>query len=305
MNPRVFAMMANRADVRAKVAELGVEIPDSTTFLGAFHNTCTDEVEYFDIDQLRDANAKIFEKFVADVDVARAQNALERCRRFDDTDVRTVQQAIAHVESRAHHIAQPRPEYGHATNAMCVVGRRAITKGIFLDRRSFLVSYDPGIDHELSALRNLLRAVIPVCMGINLEYFFSAIDNQKYGAGTKLPHNVTSLLGLMTGYCSDLRTGLPAQMVEIHEPVRLLLVIEQSPTKLKELLESEPELMRVIGNHWVTLMAYSADENVLHHFDHTGSFVPFDELTVDISTVSSSLSWVLGKKDHLDFVRVG
>jgi uncharacterized protein YbcC (UPF0753/DUF2309 family) len=188
---------------------------------------------------------------------------------------------------------------------MCVVGRRAITKGIFLDRRSFLVSYDPGIDHELSALRNLLRAVIPVCMGINLEYFFSAIDNQKYGAGTKLPHNVTSLLGLMTGYCSDLRTGLPAQMVEIHEPVRLLLVIEQSPTKLKELLESEPELMRVIGNHWVTLMAYSADENVLHHFDHTGSFVPFDELTVDISTVSSSLSWVLGKKDHLDFVRVG
>jgi uncharacterized protein YbcC (UPF0753/DUF2309 family) len=305
MNPRVFAMMANRADVRAKVCELGIEIPDTTTFLGAFHNTCTDEVEYFDLDQLNDSNAKIFEKFSADVDVARAQNALERCRRFDDTDVRTVQQAIAHVESRAHHIAQPRPEYGHATNAMCFVGRRAVTKGLFLDRRSFLVSYDPEIDHELSALRNLLRAVIPVCMGINLEYFFSALDNQKYGAGTKLPHNVTSLLGLMTGYCSDLRTGLPAQMVEIHEPVRLLIVIEQSPEKLKELLASEPELLRVIDNHWVTLMTYSAEANTLQHFDYTGSFVPFDELTVDIPTVSSSLSWVLGKKDHLDFVRVG
>ncbi len=305
MNPRVFAMMANRADVRAKVRESGLDIPESTTFIGAFHNTCTDEVEYFDVDQLKDTNAKIFEKFQSDVDVARAQNALERCRRFDDTEVRTVQEAIAHVESRAHHIAQPRPEYGHATNAMCFVGRRATTKGLFLDRRAFLVSYDHEIDPELNALRNLLRAVIPVCMGINLEYFFSALDNQKYGAGTKLPHNVTSLLGLMTGYCSDLRTGLPAQMVEIHEPVRLLFVVEQSPAKLAELLATEPELNRVISNHWLTLMTYSAEENKLHYLDHTGTFVPFDELTVDIPTVSSSLSWVLGKKDHLDFVRVG
>lgn len=304
MNPRVFAMMANRRDVREKLKESGLAIPDTTAFIGAFHNTCTDEVEYFDINHLTDASAKIFEKLQIDVETARARNALERCRRFDDTHVASVRQAIAHVESRAHHIAQPRPEYGHATNAICIVGRRETTKGLFLDRRSFLVSYDKSIDPDCGVLRNLLRAVVPVCMGINLEYFFSAIDNQKYGAGTKLPHNVTSLLGLMTGYCSDLRTGLPAQMVEIHEPVRLLLVLEQAPEKVQELMAAEPELAKVINNRWVTVMAYASDRNQLYYYDTARNFVLFDEQAVDVNIVPSSSAYVVGKKEHLDFVRI-
>lgn len=304
LNPRVFALMANRKDVRAKVREQGVDIPDSTFFLGAFHNTTTDAVEYFDVEALSPGNSKIFEKFRADVEVARAQNALERCRRFDDTEVRTVSEAIAHVESRAHHIAQPRPEYGHATNAIAVVGRRQMTEGLFLDRRAFLISYDKTVDPELASLRNLLRAVIPVCMGINLEYFFSALDNQRYGAGTKLPHNVTSLLGLMTGYCSDLRTGLPQQMIEIHEATRLLFVVEQEPSKLEELMRLEPQLGKLIRHHWVMLMAYSPETNEMHYLDSAGVFRKFEESSVGLQRVPSSLSWVVGKKGHLDFVRI-
>lgn len=305
LNPRVFALMANRRDVREKVREQGIEIPEATQFVGAFHNTTTDAVEYFDLDSISSANRKVFEKFRADVEVARAQNALERCRRFDDAEVSTVSQAIAHVESRAHHIAQPRPEYGHATNAICVVGRREITKGLFLDRRAFLVSYDKAADPETAALRNLLRAVIPVCMGINLEYFFSALDNQRYGAGTKLPHNVTSLLGLMTGYCSDLRTGLPAQMIEIHEATRLLVIIEQEPDKILELLSREPELDRVVKNRWVVVMAYRAEANELFLFDHTQAFVKLEGAIGGLRSVASSLDWVVGKKEHLEFVRIG
>jgi uncharacterized protein YbcC (UPF0753/DUF2309 family) len=301
MNSRVFAAMANRKDVRQKLREMEIDIPDRTTFLGAFHNTCTDEVEYFDLEYLTDFNSKIFDTFKIDVEKARTRNALERCRRFDDTKVSTVEEAIAHVESRAHHIAQPRPEYGHATNALCVVGRRQVTRGLFLDRRAFLVSYDKTVDPDIMMLRTLLRAVIPVCMGINLEYLFSAIDNQKYGAGTKLPHNVTSLLGLMTGYCSDLRTGLPAQMVEIHEPVRLLVVIEHDPVTVEALLASEPAIAKVIRNHWISLMTYSSDTNSLHYFDHTGTFVPFEEQAAEVTSISSSLPWVIGKRGHLEF----
>ena len=54
----------------------------------------------------------------------------------------------------------------------------------------------------------------------------SYVDPSGYGCGTKLPHNVTSLLGVMDGAQSDLRTGLPWQMVEIHEPTRLAIVVE-------------------------------------------------------------------------------
>ena len=304
LNSRVFSLMANRKDVRDFVRESGLTIPDQTHFMGAYHNTCTDEVEYFDLDTLPDSHRKVFEKLKADIEVARAQNALERCRRFDEVLLKKPEYAIAHVESRSHHIAQPRPEYGHATNAICIVGRRDLTKGLFLDRRAFLVSYDPSLDENLLSLRNLLRAVVPVCMGINLEYLFSAIDNQKYGAGSKLPHNVTSLLGIMTGYCSDLRTGLPAQMIEIHEPTRLLCVIEQSIENIYKFFEAEPELHSIIANRWVALMVYNSNEKSLYYYNESNKFEKIEELTLDLQTVKNSSEWVIGKTDHLDFVRI-
>ncbi len=73
------------------------------------------------------------------------------------------------------------------------------------------------------------RRCVPVVAGISLEYYFSYVDPTGYGCGTKLPHNVTSLLGVMDGAQSDLRTGLPWQMVEIHEPTRLAIVVEGTP----------------------------------------------------------------------------
>src|SRR5690606_14867778 len=112
--------------------------------------------------------------------------------------------APAHVAGRAVDLGQPRPEYGHATNAVCIVGRRSRTRGLFLDRRAFLVSYDPGGDPTGELLADLLAAVGPVCAGINLEYYFSRIDPAGYGCGTKLPHNIAGLLGVMDGHASDL-----------------------------------------------------------------------------------------------------
>jgi uncharacterized protein YbcC (UPF0753/DUF2309 family) len=81
-----------------------------------------------------------------------------------------------HVEERAVDLSQARPELGHATNAACFVGRRALTHGLFLDRRAFLVSYDPGIDKTGEILERILLAVGPVGAGINLEYLFSTVD---------------------------------------------------------------------------------------------------------------------------------
>ena len=47
---------------------------------------------------------------------------------------------------RANDISQVRPELGHATNAAAFIGRRAMSRGLFLDRRVFLISYDPLAD---------------------------------------------------------------------------------------------------------------------------------------------------------------
>src|SRR6185312_526450 len=110
----------------------------------------------------------------------------ERCRRFETLPADlSPERALALVRQRSVSLFEPRPEYNHATNAACVVGRRALSVDLFLDRRVFLTSYDPTRDPDGAMLAAVLASVVPVCAGINLEYFFSRIDPQRYGAGTK------------------------------------------------------------------------------------------------------------------------
>ena len=79
-----------------------------------------------------------------------ARGGSNRARRMRIPDA-----ALRHVEERSEHLAQPRPEYGHCTNAVCIVGRRSLTRGLFLDRRAFLVSYDADQDPDDQSLAAL------------------------------------------------------------------------------------------------------------------------------------------------------
>src|SRR5690606_29973485 len=137
------------------------------------------------------------------------------------------------------------------------------TRGLFLDRRAFLTSYDPTRDHDGTLLARIMAGVVPVVAGINLEYYFSYVDPTGYGCGTKLPHNVTSLLGVMDGAQSDLRTGLPWQMVEIHEPTRLTLVVEAPRERVLRVVEENPTIERLVRNRWIWLASLDPDSGAL------------------------------------------
>ena len=80
-----------------------------------------------------------------------------------------------------------------------------------------------------------------------------ANKGKKKGSGSKITHNITGLFGVMEGADSDLRTGLPWQMVEIHEPMRLLVVVEQTPAVLTAILNRQPPLQELINNGWIIL----------------------------------------------------
>ena len=204
--------------------------------------------------------------------MARRREAHERCRRFDAVPRwYPPLAALAHVEGRAADLAQPRPEYGHATNAFCIIGRRARTRGLFLDRRAFLVSYDPTRDRDGAILARILAAAVPVVAGISLEYYFSYVDPAGYGCGTKLPHNVTSLLGVMDGAQSDLRTGLPWQMVEIHEPTRLAIVVEGTPDRVRRIVQDNPAIERLVRNRWIWFACLDTESGALWELRSTGS----------------------------------
>ena len=304
-NARAMAQMANDPRVRALVAHRGIQIPAETVFVGGLHNTCNDCVTLFDVERIPPSHRQEFEAIRQTIDEACDRNAHERCRRFQSASLTmSFPEARRHVEDRSEDLAQTRPECGHATNAICVVGRRSRTRGLFLDRRAFLTSYDPTQDDaETAILARILGAVFPVCAGINLEYYFSYVDNAGFGCGVKLPHNVTALLGVMDGAASDLRTGLPWQMVEIHEPVRLVFVIETTPAKMLKIMECNEGINRLCRNGWVQLATLDPDSSTLHVFRH-GEFQLYQPHASQLPQVASSADWYRGWRDHLEFAEI-
>jgi uncharacterized protein len=304
-NARAFAQMANDPRIRSLLDARGLVIPAGVFFVGAYHNTCDDGMTWYDLDRVPLRHRPLFERTKGAIDEARKRSAHERCRRFESADVSlSSDDALRHVEARAEDLSQTRPEYGHATNALCFVGRRAWSRGLFLDRRAFLASYDPAQDDQrCSILGRLLQAVIPVCAGISLEYYFSFVDPTGYGCGTKLPHNITSLLGVMDGASSDLRPGLPWQMVEIHEPVRLLFVIETTPTAIRRIIDDNEAISRLVNGDWVQLALFDPETALVLRYVR-GEFVPYEPESHELPVVRSSIDWYGGSRDHLGFAAI-
>jgi uncharacterized protein YbcC (UPF0753/DUF2309 family) len=101
-NARAFAMMANDYRVRKILQSRGLEIPESTYFVGGYHNTCTDSVEFFDIDRLAPSRHMDFLQAQSLIDQARERNASERSRRFTSASLGLKpSEALKHVEARA------------------------------------------------------------------------------------------------------------------------------------------------------------------------------------------------------------
>jgi hypothetical protein len=139
---------------------------------------------------------------------------------------------------------------------------------------------------------------VPVVAGISLEYYFSYVDPSGYGCGTKLPHNVTSLLGVMDGAQSDLRTGLPWQMVEIHEPTRLAIVVEGAPDDVWRVVQSNPDIERLVRNRWIWLACLDAGSGALWELRSTG-FVPHTLEHALPVVMGESATWYQGKRGFL------
>ncbi|MGE3808586.1 MAG: DUF2309 domain-containing protein, partial [Gemmataceae bacterium] len=181
-NARAIAQILNSPAVRARLSKRGVEIPSGTHFVGGMHNTSSEAISFFDLDSLPASHRELFAETRGLLEEAGSRDAHERCRRFRSAPLELSPAAARlHVEGRAEDLSQVRPEWGHATNALAIIGRRCRTRGLFLDRRAFLNSYDPFQDDEhASILTRILEAALPVCAGISLEYYFSYIDNVGY-----------------------------------------------------------------------------------------------------------------------------
>jgi uncharacterized protein len=258
-NGAFLAAILNSYAVRIALLEKGITIPDDTLFVGAEHNTTTDEVIIEDRAILKSSHKEIIKKLKADFIKAGSANSQYRCTTFGLNA--SPNHAKKHVLKRGSDWAQVRPEWGLARNAAFIIGSRSLTKDLNLDGRCFLQSYDWREDEEGKSLETLLTSSMVILQWINTQYFFSTLNNIAYGSGSKVTHNITGKFGVMQGNSSDLMQGLPLQSVNstdddsYHESMRLQVIVYAPRSRIDSIIEKHTLLQTLIFNHWILLIA--------------------------------------------------
>jgi uncharacterized protein YbcC (UPF0753/DUF2309 family) len=269
-NARVLAAMANKPSVREALAKNGIAIPPDTYFIAGEHNTTTDEVALFDLEDLPQTHQMDLHRLIDDLKEAGLRNSRERCARFPEIEsAPTLSQAVREVYRRSGDWSQVRPEWGLSGNAAFIIGRRALTRRIDLEGRVFLQSYDPLEDPSGRLLEILMTGPQVVGQWINMEHYFSTVDNEVYGSGSKIYHNVVGRFGIMSGPQSDLRVGLAAQTVmkgerPYHEPMRMLSIIEASRERISQIVGRHKVLQEYYDNEWVRLIALDPEDKIFY-----------------------------------------
>lgn len=304
VNARAICMMANHPEVRVALNQRHICIPTETIFIGAIHDTTRDEMDYFDTDTLAKEHQQEHQGHTKTFEQACTLNAKERARRFLLMSNKGNPSKVHNkVKRRSLSLFETRPEWNHANNALCIVGRRVSNKHLFFDKRAFLNSYDYRLDSDGRMLTNILSAVAPVCGGINLEYYFSRVDNYRLGAGTKLSHNVMGLFGVANGMEGDLLTGLPRQMVDIHEPLRLLVVVEQYPEIVLNVVKAKQEIYNWFEKEWIHLAVVQPDTKEIYVFKGD-AFIPYHTITNNIKKVTDLNSVFEKERDSLPIYQI-
>jgi uncharacterized protein YbcC (UPF0753/DUF2309 family) len=275
-NARVLAMMANNPKVRARLTKNGIEIPSDTHFIAGQMDTTADAVQLFDLEDVPPTHRADLARLQEDLQEAAELTSEERCARLPDVEQPLAgHQAKAHVRTRSADWSQVRPEWGLSGNAAFIIARRELTKGLDLGGRVFLHSYDYREDPTNRLLEVLLTAPQVVAQWINMEHYFSTTDNDVYGSGSKIYHNVVGRLGIMSGPWSDLRLGLARQTVmngevPYHEPMRLLTIIEAPRERIDKLIVRHEVLQHYYHNQWVHLVAFDSGAGVWYRYDPKG-----------------------------------
>ncbi len=268
VNAVVLANILNEPAVREGLRLEGKLIPNDTWFLGGLHNTTTDEVTVLGIEQAPDTAKNKIQALQGWL--AKATD-LSRNERLPALLPNKKNSAKAEVFARSLDWSQVRPEWGLAGNTAFIVAPRTLTKNVDFGGRAFLHSYDWSSDRDFSVLELIMTAPMVVASWINLQYFASTTNNQVFGAGNKVLHNVTGTVGVIEGNSGDLRVGLPWQSVHngrefVHQPVRLNVIITAPIEAVNGVIKKHSSVRDLVDNKWVHLYAQTDEGKVSQRY---------------------------------------
>ena len=256
-NAALAVSILNDANVRQALVRRGLTIPESTCFLPAVHHTTTDEIELINIEDIPTSHTAELESLKNAIGAASPRARAERAVRMGPATGEDLLQ-------RAADWSEVQPEWGLAGNAAFIVARREKTKHLDLAGRAFMHSYDHQQDKNLSVLELILTAPMVVANWINLQYYASCVDHEHFGSGSKLLHNVTGQIGVLSGNGGDLKTGLPWESIHDgkkpqHTPLRLLVIVEAPVSAIDTILHRHPHVASLVDHGWLNLVAWQDD----------------------------------------------
>ncbi len=281
-NARMLAKMANLTEVRKVLSvEFNIHIPEKTIFIGAEHDTTTDGILLFD-NEVSNAHKEKVRLLKLDLVVVQENTIAARSGMI----VHDIKKAF----KKSSNWAETRPEWGLARNAGFIIGPRQLTQHIDLNSRCFLHSYNWELDENGTSLETIMQGPMVVTQWINNHYYFSTVDNEKFGGGSKITHNVVGKFGVVQGNGGDLKLGLPLQSVNtkdqelFHQPLRLSVVIQSPIGSVKEILERNANLKGLLQNEWIYLLVMDPLlDNQTYAYQTNGSWSLINEKETNLA----------------------
>lgn len=240
-NAQIMATILNNKDVRNQLKKENIDIPENTLFLAANHNTTTNSLEILDNDTLEPSQNTLLTQFKKIL--PNPINKKQKC------------------------------EWGLSKNASMIIAPRAISKNLDLQGRSFLHSYSWENDPTGEILQNILNGPLFVAHSINMQYFFSTLDNNAYGAGNDTTQNFIEKLDIIQSNDNDLKYGLPLEIVNndvqetYHELIRLTVIVHALPENIDKAIHNNKTLAKLIRNHWIILIAINPLNNEIKEIE--------------------------------------
>ena len=269
INARALAALLNDRAVRDRLIPLGITIPLQTRFVGGVHDTTTDDVTLYPEASLLASHAEDLAELREAL--ARAARANRRARAVSlGLDFKDEQVLADVVRERALDWSEVRPEWGLVRNAAFIAAPRARTRRINLHGRAFLHEYEWQRDKEFAVLESILTAPMVVANWINLQYFASTVDPERFGSGDKTLHNVVGgNVGVYEGGGGDLRIGLAKQSVHdgtdwVHEPLRLAVYVEAPASAIDSIIEKHSIVRALVEHEWLFLHRIDSSNSSVH-----------------------------------------
>ena len=254
VNARLLASLLNDPVVREGLAGAGIMIPATTLFVGALHDTTTDEVTLYDQDFPAASHQNELARARTWLEAAGVLTRGERALRLPRAG------GAGQVARRSRDWSETRAEWALAGCKAFIAAPRGRTAGKSLQGRAFLHDYDWHQDAGFGVLELIMTAPVVVASWISLQYYGSSVAPALFGGGNKLLHNVIGGIGVVEGNGGPLRPGLPWQSVHdghayAHEPLRLTVCIEAPREAMSDVLERHPGVRALFDNRWLHLFA--------------------------------------------------